>query len=719
MTSYLSTRRRTFALGAACSIVALTISGAHAQSNSNTDRETETVEDTRPGQASNGVFRLEPIIVSAGSDGDAPYQTPGGVSVIDGAVVQEKYGGDANALVRSMPGTFTRMSSTQPGVSVNIRGFESDGRVNTMIDGVPQNFRNTAGHASTGGELLYIDTNLLAGVGAQRGAVNGAHGMGSLAGAVNFRTIDFEDVVLEGQDRGGKAMFKTGSNGYGFSSMIAGGVRANLAETGTMSMTGAISYGEHRNYRNGQGNLNNPDASNRPLSGLLKFRFQPNDEHDLKLGGRWYNNDFLVSGYDWGVTNATYTANYAYTPDNDWIDLKVNAYYNRTDMSYDPTTGGSYRQRTTRDDAFGFDISNTSLFDITDSLSARWDYGAAYSSDDYKVNEYRGANPPGRMQKARAFTDLSLSYGIFDFSAGLNYDYWTLSGRQGPCTPGVGFCPPTGGNVDVSRSEQAFNPKLTLSAKPLDWLQPYVTYSHSFRPPSAREALWALVPIGAGIGGGQFSNFYLNPETSKGWEIGANILKNDLFIPGDGLRLKANYFDYDIENYIVNNLLTLPGDPFERAIWVNVPGITHSRGFEVEGGYDARFAYVNVSYTHTQNNQPVGWGAGIGNGDSTFLPENYFTLDVGFRAMDEALTIGASMNHVGGSRYATGLGNTTRKEAYTLYNLYASYKFNQNATAFMNVENLTNVTYSPAVSGEMDAKNGRGRTVMVGLSTQF
>lgn len=37
---------------------------------------------------------------------DAPYLMPGGVSVIDGNIVQEKYGGDANAIVRSMPGTF-------------------------------------------------------------------------------------------------------------------------------------------------------------------------------------------------------------------------------------------------------------------------------------------------------------------------------------------------------------------------------------------------------------------------------------------------------------------------------------------------------------------------------------------------------------------------------------------------------------------------------------
>lgn len=710
-------RCSTFALAAVCSTIALSV--ANAQSPNSAEQPPKPVKSDRKAPAATSPLVLPPITVSAGSDTKAPFQTPGGVSVIDGKIVQEKFGGDANAIVRSMPGTFTRMSSSQPGVSVNIRGFEADGRVNTMIDGVPQTFRNTAGHASTGGELLYIDTNLLAGIGAERGAVNGAYGMGSLAGAVNFRTIEFEDVVLEGQDRGVKTTVKAGSNGYGASGMVAAGARTDLSGGGQASIVGAFSYGEHGNYQRGDGSYNKPDASNKPGSGLVKLHFQPDDVHDLKLGARWYKNDFLVSGYNWGVDNATYTANYKYQPGSDWIDLRINGYYNRTDMSYDPTTGGSYRKRNTRDFGFGFDIANTSRFDITDELSARWDYGAAYSSNDYKVNLFRGANPPGHMQKARAFSDLTLSQGIFELSAGLNYDYWDLSGRQSPCKPNIGFCPPTGGNVDVSRHESALNPKITLSAKPLDWLQPYVTYSHTFRPPSAREALWALVPIGSGVGGGQYSNFYLNPETSKGCEIGANIVKNDVLYGGDELRLKVNYFNNAIDNYIVNNLISIPGDPYERAIWVNVPGTTHSRGFEVEGGYDAGVAYVNLSYTQASNNQPVGWGAGIGNGDSTFLPESKISVDVGIRAFEEALTVGATMNHVGGSRYAVGFGDTETKEAYTLFNAYASYRFNKNATAFLNVENLTDVAYSPAVSGEMGEKTGRGRTITVGLTTQF
>ena len=66
-----------------------------------------------------------------------------------------------------MPGTSTRENPQNPGVAVNIRGFEGSGRVNMMIDGVRQNFRFTA-HEAKG--FAYVDPALLAGVDIMRGA---------------------------------------------------------------------------------------------------------------------------------------------------------------------------------------------------------------------------------------------------------------------------------------------------------------------------------------------------------------------------------------------------------------------------------------------------------------------------------------------------------------------------------------------------------------------
>jgi len=693
--------------------------------------QTDTADSNEQSNTKNAPVQFSPLKVSAaaGTDpdskskaaSDTTYSTPGASSYVGGKEILEKRNGDISSVLRSIPGTFTRVSSSQPGVEVNIRGFEADGRINTMIDGVPQTFRNSAGHASTGGELIYVDPNLLSGVSVERGSINGAAGMGALAGAVNFHTLDFDDVVLPGQDFGIKTLTKFGNNGYGFSGMLSGGAKTQLDNGGQADVVGGFSYSDHHNYKRGgkDGEMNDPDASNMPKSGLLKFHVKADDANDFKLGARWYDNDFLTSGYDWGMKNSTYTFNYAYTPDNDWVDFKLNTFYNKSKMAYDPTIGGSYTERQTEATTIGFDLANTSRFNLDNSYWFTWNYGGAYSHDHYAVNEYRGANPPGKMDKARAFTDLTLGWGIFDLTGAVNYDYWKLAGHRGPCEPGVGFCPPTGGDVDVSHSSQAVNPKVTLAAKPLDWLQPYVSYGQTSRPPSARESLWALAPIGAGTGGGQYANLDLMPETSKGWELGTNVLKNNLLLDDDALRLKVNYYNYDIKNFIYNATVSIPGERYKKLLWLNSPGKTNSRGVEVQGGYDAKVAYINLAYTHAKNDQPVGWGTGIGVGDISFLPDDTATIDVGVRLLNEDLTIGTALDYVSGNTEASGFGKTDRKDSYRLYSVYGSYKINKHATAFFNVENLTNVAYSPAMSGDADDKSGRGRTFMMGLTTQF
>ncbi|NDJ28190.1 TonB-dependent receptor plug domain-containing protein, partial [Campylobacter sp. MIT 19-121] len=46
-------------------------------------------------------------------------------------------------IIRETPGAYTQVDPSQGGVSVNIRGMTGLGRVNTMIDGVPQTFFGT------------------------------------------------------------------------------------------------------------------------------------------------------------------------------------------------------------------------------------------------------------------------------------------------------------------------------------------------------------------------------------------------------------------------------------------------------------------------------------------------------------------------------------------------------------------------------------------------
>ncbi|MBN9247041.1 MAG: TonB-dependent receptor plug domain-containing protein, partial [Hyphomicrobium sp.] len=202
----------------------------------------------KPAQAA----QSEPVAPPPESEGgnqaaavDAPYNTPASVSVAGQGEIQTFGQTNVQDVFRSMPGVSTGNDPNNPGVAVNIRGFEGQGRVNMMIDGVRQNFRIT-GH--TAGGFAYVDPLLLASIEVQRGAVSGVGGSGALAGSANMRTLDVDDVLKPGKDYGALTSLTWGSNGLGFSEMGAGAIRS-----GAISIVGAISKHNQDDYDNGRG----------------------------------------------------------------------------------------------------------------------------------------------------------------------------------------------------------------------------------------------------------------------------------------------------------------------------------------------------------------------------------------------------------------------------------------------------------------------------------
>jgi hemoglobin/transferrin/lactoferrin receptor protein len=198
-------------------------------------------DDATP--ATQGETKLKRIVI--GSDTAAPVDIvnkPAAVSVIDTETVRERMTGKIDTAIRMTPGAFTRQLDEQPGVTVNIRGMQGMGRVNQMIDGVPQTFRNLSGHTGTFDNMVYVDQNLLAGVDITRGAAPGADGMGTLSGAANFRTIGIDDVLLPGKDYGGLVTLQAGTNGYDFSRLTAGGWRNSILIDGSFSVMWAFRW---------------------------------------------------------------------------------------------------------------------------------------------------------------------------------------------------------------------------------------------------------------------------------------------------------------------------------------------------------------------------------------------------------------------------------------------------------------------------------------------
>ncbi|WP_374831025.1 TonB-dependent receptor domain-containing protein [Paenochrobactrum pullorum] len=660
--------RTHFMAGTALSLVLIATSSAFAQE-----------QTAKPDEAE---VNLKTIVVGKGNP-DAITSTTDPISIVTRETLNRFGGIKIDDTLRNVPGTFTRINGSQPGVAVNIRGFEGSGRVNMMIDGVRQNFRFT-GHEASG--FTYVDQNLLADIDVTRGAVTGAGGSG-LSGSVNFRTLGVNDIVPEGKQWGVLGRASWGSNGVGFSEMLSGGARIDA-----MGIAAAISRRDSNSYKNGDGDRQ-PNTGQELTSGLFKTEFGFSEDQRLSLGGVFYKNDFGANSYDQTLKNNTLTANYRYNPgDNDLIDLRVNGFYNHLNMTYNASVNPPFVSAVGReitDKGVGFDVSNTSNF-VAGDVAIRWQNGVEYFRDKI-TGDNAGVNPSdGRSTAGAVFTEVKFSYGIVDLTTGLRYNFFKLDGDAND------------GTQLVDRSINELDPKITLAVNATDWLQPYVTYSHSMRAPTLQETM-----LGGVHPGSVSSQFYLpNPNLSaeklRGWEVGFNLAKSDVFLADDIISMKANYYYMTVKDYIAAR--EVDGNLMQ---YVNIDGSTHVRGFELEANYDARFAFAGIAYGYTNTNMPEQMP---GLGANNYLPDHILTLTAGARFMEEKLTAGARYNYVSKGENTDG----SKTASYALVDVFANYKFTDNVDLTLRVNNVFNKTYTPALN---TSGSGQGRTFMV--ATQF
>ncbi|WP_084640176.1 TonB-dependent receptor domain-containing protein [Kaistia adipata] len=680
----------------------------------------ETDEELKKKAAKGEASFLSPIVSTTSQDGwKNPFATPGPVSTATEDEIQLFGQRNIGNVLRAMPGTFSRDSIENSGLSVNIRGLEGSGRVNTTIDGVRQNFRFTS-HEAQG--FAYVDPALVAGVDVTRGAVSTAGGAGALMGQANVRTLGVDDILTDGKNWGALATLTWGSNNVGFSEMAAGALRS---AGGGAAIAGAISYSSPNDYKNGDG-VTVANTNRNLISGLAKAEFAPTDDLKINLGAVLYDNDFAANSYNQTVRSDTYTAGFNWAPDSELVNVRGNFYYNDVKMTYDSPISPGYtaRGRTIEDQGVGFDISNTSNFALG-SVAVSSTYGFEYFHDT--VDSYNtvdpskagGVNPSGKSDIGGVFSETTFSYNIVDVIAGLRYDFYSVKGDttiSGNNPAGLPI-----GTYNIDNSDGRLDPRITVALNPLEWLQPYITYAETFRAPTIQETM-----LGGSHPGGpfvtMFPNPFLEPEIAKGWEVGANVKTDGLLTEGDMFRLKANYYYQDIENYITAKVVRFPsGSPSSGTYFANNPGTSVVQGFELEAAYDAGFVFGNVAYTHAKSDLPAQTD---GLGATSYLPENVFVLTAGARFFDQRLTVGGRLNYVGEVDGGDGeYGPNDDWAAYTLVDAFANYKFDNGLDLSANVTNLFDKTYTPALSNVASygyvPPTGRGRTFLLTAKMQF
>ncbi len=646
-----------------------------------------------------GTTQLDQITVVSRT-GESAIETMASVSHVDQEQLERRMAATPQDLLFGVPGVALQSDANRTASSVNIRGLQDFGRVAVIVDGARQNFQRS-GHGTQ--SMFWLDPELVEQVDVIRGPVANTYGSGAIGGVVVFDTKDAEDFLRPDETWAATATGRYDTNGEGWTTSSTGAYRFNEM----FDVLGNIVWRDFDDYTDGNGD-EVAGSSFDILSGLLKTTIRPTDTSELKLGWIGSNDSWTEGGgtSELETKQNTFTGRYNVKDDDEsWLDLHVNVAYSKTNLDqtyltdierYSSGTGlpivvpaGS---QTTYDiETPSIDLWNTSRFDIG-AIAHELTYGGDWVTDDVVTTSPEGGGdiytPSGKRRVSGAYIQEKLTWEWLEVVGALRYDSYKL-------------------DSDVGEAEgDRLSPRITVGVSPFErvglaGLQLYGTYAEGYRSPSLSETLISgLHPNGVVFP--FLPNPNLRPETAKTVEFGVNYSRDGIFQGDDSLRLKAAYFNNDIDDYIGGAELDAgdPGCPFLPGlppIWTPggyyVPTCFQYQnfanakidGFELEGLYDDAWGFAGLSVSvidgHTVSYEGL-------TEDLITIPSAQVTAQLGFRFLEDRLIVGGEVQYNGAPK-----GNPIAED-YTLVNLFASYQATEDLKFNARVDNLFDVAYT-------------------------
>ncbi|MCS3431810.1 TonB-dependent receptor [Klebsiella sp. BIGb0407] len=564
-------------------------------------------------------------------------------------------------------------------------------------------------------------------------------GSGSLAIAGTTDSIDL--VAAYAQRYNGN--YYAGKNG-------SGAARIQISEPEDWGKVVVSDSNPLTPYRAGEQVMN---TSRETESWLLKSKFRMDGGHTLELGySRYLSNYGNILGSQalsfFGnppyqsllstIDLATWTGRYSWKPeDSNLIDVKVDTFYSDVDNRVNSvfnSSGVLYPQYFwLASNRWGGNASNTSRF-YNDIADVSWQYGGSFTRENVGLPD--GVDPAtmlnsrfGWRKEYSGFTTLEVKpLDWVTLSGNLRYSTFESHDRSPMLTD------------DINRKDHGWSPVISLTLEPLEGFQLYSKYGSVLRSPSIFES----------ITGPSFSTVLAEttvaPERNNSLELGANYLMDGVLLPEDKLRFHGGWFSNHINNYITRGnvkYITASGRESYQLGRMNLD-YAEMRGFELSAQYDSGRVFGSLAWNHYTDMMfcakegvltPTAARCAPGGLYNSFSqqqvpPKDTLTLDLGSRFLDSDLTVGTRISYVG-SRFVDGMGVTdesgqvsgqysiapSKWNPYTLVDLYASYKLNQNASFDMTVDNLTDRYY-------VDALNtipvpAPGRTLRGGFTLKF
>jgi hemoglobin/transferrin/lactoferrin receptor protein len=655
--------------------------------------------------APSGVVLLDEITVAASKTEEPVATTLASVSQVSQTELEILQPTNASEIFFGVPGVVGQSDARRTQTSVNIRGLQDFGRVAVIVDGARNNFQRSD-HGTQ--SVFWVEPEMLKEATIVRGPVANIYGSGAIGGVVAFETKSADDFLYPDERMAGSLTGRYETNGNGF--LTSATAAARIADA--FGVIGNVVYRTAEDFEDGNGDEVDGTGYD-VLGGMAKATIRPNEAHEIELGWIGLHDEWTEefgAPRDTELDQNTFTGKYEYSdPDNDWVDFHASAYLNRTEQQqiqledeeqFDEETGdivvipaGAERSFDLR--TVGFDVWNTSRFD-TFALYHELTYGGDWFRDEVETVDPIGGGdvytPSGEREAYGAFIQDRIAYSDWlEIVGGLRFDGYSLNGESA--------------GEDVSSDGERLSPRITVGVSPfertaLSGLQVYGTYAEGYRSPSVSETFMSgLHP--SGVAFPFLPNPDLKPETARTTEIGVNFVRDELFLPGDGLRIKTAVFNNDVEDFI--DLVTLTpaifgGDP--DCTYVPAPGAipicvryenvaeARIRGFEFESTYDARrfFAGLNVTVLDGENletDEPL-----------LSVPPAEVTGRLGLRFLQEKAVIGGEVRHVFEQDDIDDEIDEEFLDAYTLVNLFASYAPNENVRFDLRLNNIFDETYA-------------------------
>jgi hemoglobin/transferrin/lactoferrin receptor protein len=660
---------------------------------------------------------LDEILVSSRT-GETAIGSLSSSSHVDQQQLERRMASTPADVLFGVPGVAMQSDANRAAASVNIRGLQDFGRVAVIVDGARQNFQRS-GHGTQ--SMFWVDPELLQSVDVIRGPVANTYGSGAIGGVVFYETRDATDFLRSGETWAASATGRYETNGNGWTTSATGAYRFNE----NFDALGNFVWRNFSDYKDGDGNEVAGTGFD-ILSGLLKTSIRPTDNSELKLGwigatDSWSESEGL---YDMGVQQNTFTARYNITDEDvSWLDLHVNLAYNGADLEQTyltditrfssvtglPITLPAGSQSTWDIGTSGIDLWNTSRFE-TGELAHELTYGGDWLQDDVTTQSPEGGDdvftPSGDRRLGGAYIQEKLTWEWLEVVGALRYDSYSLKGD----------------GIDVS--DDRVSPRITLGVSPfsegnLKGLQFYGTYAEGFRSPSLSETLISgLHPNGVVFP--FLPNPYLQPETGTTVEFGLNYALDNLIEANDSLRLKAAYYHNDIDNYIGGVTLS-PFDPTSGCPMV--PGaipICYQyqnfanaviEGFELESVYAAGWGFVGLTTSIIQGDATSYEGEPA---NVLTIPSSQVTGQLGLLFFEDRLTVGGEV------QYNAAPSGNPNADDYTLVNVFANYRPNEDFRVDFRVDNLFDVQYSnPLNASTVDELYEPGITLKLAATMRF